>query len=89
MWKRSSGVVRASGCRMRKSQQQSWVRSQHPPTQWNLRAADDAVLNSVDAKKFVKFSLKKKTSKMLDLPSIKILPSDLDPKPKLSWSLDQ
>ncbi len=27
--------------------QQSWVRSQHPPTQWNLRAADEAVLNTV------------------------------------------
>jgi hypothetical protein len=30
----------------------SWVRSQHPPTQWNLRgAADEAVLlNKVDKK---------------------------------------
>jgi hypothetical protein len=27
--------------------QQSWIRSQHPPTQWNLRAADEAVLNTV------------------------------------------
>ncbi len=31
---------------MQKSQQ-SWVRSQHPPTRLNLRAADEAVLNSV------------------------------------------
>ncbi len=32
--------------------QQSWVRSQHPPTQWNLRgAADEAVLNTVHRKK--------------------------------------
>jgi hypothetical protein len=27
--------------------QQSWVRSQHPPTQWNLRGARYAVLNKV------------------------------------------
>ncbi len=30
--------------------QQSWVRSQHPPTQWNLGAADEAVLNTVHEK---------------------------------------
>ncbi len=38
VWMRSSRVVRASGRQvsMPKSQQ-SWVRSQHPPTQWNLR----------------------------------------------------
>jgi hypothetical protein len=28
----------------------SWVRSQHPPTQWNLRGADEAVLNIVHKK---------------------------------------
>jgi hypothetical protein len=27
--------------------QLSWVRSQHPPTQWNLRGGDEAVLNKV------------------------------------------
>jgi hypothetical protein len=27
--------------------QRSWVRSQHPSAQWNLRAADEAVLNNV------------------------------------------
>jgi hypothetical protein len=32
--------------------QQSWVLSQHPPTQWNLKgAADEAVLNNVHQKK--------------------------------------
>jgi hypothetical protein len=31
--------------------QQSWVRSQHPPRQWNLGAADEAVLNTVHRKK--------------------------------------
>jgi hypothetical protein len=31
--------------------QRSWVRSQHPPAQWNLRAADEAVLNIVGKKK--------------------------------------
>jgi hypothetical protein len=32
--------------------QQSWDRSQHPPTQWNLRGApDEAVLNNVYKKK--------------------------------------
>jgi hypothetical protein len=31
--------------------QQSWVRSQHPPAQWNLGAADEAVLNIVHRKK--------------------------------------
>ena len=36
--------------------QQSWVRSQHPPTQWNLRAADKAVLNIVHRKKIQKIS---------------------------------
>jgi hypothetical protein len=31
--------------------QRSWVRSQHPSAQWNLRAADEAVLNIVRTKK--------------------------------------
>ncbi len=31
--------------------QRSWVRSQHPSAQWNLRAADEAVLNIVRKKK--------------------------------------
>jgi hypothetical protein len=35
-----------TGCQMPKSQQ-SWVRSQHPLIQWNLRMADEAVLNKV------------------------------------------
>jgi hypothetical protein len=30
------------------------VRSQHPPTQWNLRAADETVLNNVHNKKKIK-----------------------------------
>jgi hypothetical protein len=33
-WMRSSRVVRAAESQCR---QLSWVRSQHPPTQWNLR----------------------------------------------------
>jgi hypothetical protein len=37
-----SRVVRASGC-----QCQFWDRSQHPPTQWNLKGAEEAVLNNV------------------------------------------
>jgi hypothetical protein len=44
---RSSPVVRASDFPVPKSQQ-SWVRSQHPPIQWNLKgstAADEALLN--------------------------------------------
>ncbi len=46
-WMRSSQVVRASGCQCQ-SRTQSWVRSQHPPTRWNLRgAADEAMLNRV------------------------------------------
>ncbi len=37
LWMRPSWVVRgASDCQ---KSQQSWVRSQHPPTQWNLRDA--------------------------------------------------
>ncbi len=28
-----------------------WVRSQHPPTQWDLGAADEAVLKNVHKKK--------------------------------------
>jgi hypothetical protein len=32
---RSSRVVRASGCQSQTKSQQSWVRSKHPPTQWN------------------------------------------------------
>jgi hypothetical protein len=31
--------------------QRSWVRTQHPSAQWNLRAADEAVLNIVRKKK--------------------------------------
>jgi len=31
--------------------QRSWVRSQHPSAQWNLRAADEAVLNIVRTKR--------------------------------------
>jgi hypothetical protein len=34
--------------------QQSRVRFQHPPTQWSLRAADEAVLNTVHEKKYKK-----------------------------------
>jgi hypothetical protein len=30
--------------------QQSWVRFQHPPTQWNLRSANEAVLNNIKRK---------------------------------------
>ncbi len=30
--------------------QQSWVLFQHPPTQWNVRAADEAVLNKIQKK---------------------------------------
>jgi hypothetical protein len=33
---RSTQVVRASDCQCQKSQH-SWVQSQHPPAQWNLR----------------------------------------------------
>ncbi len=37
-----------------------WVRSQHPPTQWNLRGADEAVLNKLLKKeKIRKVPLKK------------------------------
>ncbi len=36
--------------------QLSLVRSQHPPTQWNLRAADEAVLNKVHQKSNIKKS---------------------------------
>ncbi len=39
-WMRSSRFVRVSGC------QQSWVCSQHPPTQWKWGAAYKAVLNN-------------------------------------------
>jgi hypothetical protein len=34
--------------------QQSWVWSQHPPTQFNLRAAGEAVLNTVHRKNIKK-----------------------------------
>jgi hypothetical protein len=27
--------------------QLSWIRSQHPPAQWNLRGADETVMNKV------------------------------------------
>jgi hypothetical protein len=33
-----------------------WVRSQHPPTQWNLRGRDEAVLNNLHKKKISKKS---------------------------------
>jgi hypothetical protein len=36
--------------------QQSWVRSQHPPTQWDLRAADEAVWNIIKYKKILLLS---------------------------------
>ncbi len=39
---------------MQKSQQY-WDRSQHPPTQWNLRGADEAVLNTELRKKILLF----------------------------------
>ncbi len=43
-------VVRASDCHCR-SRKQSWVRSQYPPTQWNMRGSiDEAVLNTVHKK---------------------------------------
>ncbi len=53
VWMRSSQVV--SWLSMPKSQH-SWVRSQHLPTQWNLRAADEAVLNNVHEKKKSNYS---------------------------------
>ncbi len=37
LWMRSSRVVRASDSQWRSRSQLSWVRSQPPPTQWNLR----------------------------------------------------
>ncbi len=47
MWMRSSLVVRASDCQCRSRNSHGFDRSQHPPTQWHLRAADEAVLNTV------------------------------------------
>ncbi len=52
----SSQVVRASGCQCQ-SRNSPVVRSQHPPTQWIRRAADEAVLQNV-TKKRKKFLLK-------------------------------
>ncbi len=37
MWMRSSLVVRTSDCQCRSCNSTAWVRSQYPPTQWNLR----------------------------------------------------
>ncbi len=36
-----------------------WVRYQHPPTQWSLRGADDAVMNNAHKNKNPKNILKK------------------------------
>jgi hypothetical protein len=36
LWMRSSRVDRASAWPPMPKSQQSWIRSQHPPTQWNL-----------------------------------------------------
>jgi hypothetical protein len=48
-------VVRASDCQC---QSRSRFHYQHPPTQWNLEAADEAVLNKV-LQKYMKIHLKK------------------------------
>ncbi len=51
-WMRSSRVVRTSAWLSMPKSQQSWVRSQHAPTQWNLRGgADEAVVNNIHKNK--------------------------------------
>ncbi len=54
LWMRSSQVVKASYRRVLTVP----VQSQHPPTQWNLRAADEEVLNKV-LKKISPFAIQK------------------------------
>jgi hypothetical protein len=52
LWMRSSLMVRASGCQCqsRNSPGLDPIASSSPLTQWNLRAADEAVLNNAHKK---------------------------------------
>ncbi len=57
VWMRSSRMVRAAGCQCQ-SRNSPWIRSQHPPTQWNLRGGRwSSVEYSTQNKKIPKIPL--------------------------------